>query len=515
LNASFDNTQKKLFISSKQSGAENTFSITTKTVGITDARKNLRESLGYYEGMTTGTARFEMDKAIDTYLKLNGKTETKEDEKNLEAAKNKLNEFMVTKVSSDLRAEYDMTSEDIVDEKILNRLKAADVKSVKEIEEEINANDDIVKDKKQDAIKNAVAAEKAKLVKYYQSEYQKILSDEDNYVDEKATNPYYQKKEEIKTNIDDAKVTNVVEDEPIGALAKIGLGTFTYKDENNNDVIVKSTEVASKNSKIVYNGAELEGSSNQVTVNGLTFELHGETVGSETVSLTVSNDIDGVYDMVRDFVKGYNELLQEMNTLYNANSSRGFNPLTDDEKEAMTDSQIEKWEQKIKESLLRRDDKLSSVLTSMRNNMSGSVTVNGKSLSLSTFGIVTGIYTEKGLLHIAGDSEDPLYAGDTDKLKKALTDNPDEVMQVLSKLADNLYQDISNKMKSTSLSSALTIYNDKEMDKLESSYKKDIATLEKKLKEMENRYYKQFSAMESAMSKLNSQSSQLASMLGL
>jgi len=70
-------------------------------------------------------------------------------------------------------------------------------------------------------------------------------------------------------------------------------------------------------------------------------------------------------------------------------------------------------------------------------------------------------------------------------------------------------------MKGTSLRSALTVYNDKEMDKLEKSYKKDIATLEKKLKEMENRYYKQFSAMESAMSKLNSQSSQLSSMLGL
>ena len=273
--------------------------------------------------------------------------------------------------------------------------------------------------------------------------------------------------------------------------------------------------VSAANSIIVYNGADLEGSSNQVTANGVTFELHGVTEGSDTVSLTIANDTDAVYDMVRNFVKGYNELLQEMNTLYNANSSRGYNPLTDDEKEAMTDDQIEKWEQKIKDSLLRRDDKLSDVLSTMRTNMAGSVTVNGKNLSLSTFGIVTGAYTEKGILHIAGDSEDSLYAGDTDKLKKALSENPDEVIQVLTKLANNLYQDISDKMKSTSLSSALTIYNDKEMDKLETRYKKDLATLEKKLKNMEDRYYKQFSAMETAMSKLNSQSSQLSSMLGL
>lgn len=505
LNASFDNTQKRLFLSSKQSGTENTFSITTKTVEISETRKNLRKALGYYESTVSGTDRFEMDKAIDTYLKLDGKTKTEEDEKNLEAAKNKLSEFMQTKVFKDLTKYYDIATTD--------ELNDAGVKSAHKIEEEIKADGNIPEDKKQDAIDSAIAGEKAKFAKYFQDEYHKILSGDTDYEGKKTTNQYYITQEYIKANILNAgadKVTSGTIDD--NCLINIGFGKLT---DENNKVIAESKEVPATNSKIVYNGAELEGASNQISVNGVTFELHGITDATETVTLTVTNDIDAVYDMVRNFVKGYNELIQEMNTLYNATSSRGFNPLTDDEKGSMTDSQIEKWEQKIKDSLLRRDDKLSGVLSTMRSNMGGSVSLNGKSLSLSSFGIVTGAYTEKGLLHIAGDSEDPLYAGDADKLKKALTENPDEVMQVLNKLGDNLYQDISNKMKSTSLSSALTIYNDKEMDKLESSYKKDIATLEKKLKEMENRYYKQFSAMESAMSKLNSQSSQLSSMLGL
>ena len=48
--------------------------------------------------------------------------------------------------------------------------------------------------------------------------------------------------------------------------------------------------------------------------------------------------------MVKEFVKNYNAILKEMNELYDAPSSRGYDPLSDDEMEAMTDSQIEEWE---------------------------------------------------------------------------------------------------------------------------------------------------------------------------
>ena len=36
--------------------------------------------------------------------------------------------------------------------------------------------------------------------------------------------------------------------------------------------------------------------------------------------------------MIKDFIKGYNEVLGEMNTRYNASSARGYEPLTEEEK---------------------------------------------------------------------------------------------------------------------------------------------------------------------------------------
>lgn len=69
-------------------------------------------------------------------------------------------------------------------------------------------------------------------------------------------------------------------------------------------------------------------------------------------------------------------------------------------------------------------------------------------------------------------------------------------------------------MSTTTLSSALTFYNDKEMASQLSDYKKSISEWEVKLAEMENRYYSQFTAMEKAMAKLNSQQNYFASMLG-
>ena len=101
-----------------------------------------------------------------------------------------------------------------------------------------------------------------------------------------------------------------------------------------------------------------------------------------------------------------------------------------------------------------------------------------------------------------------------DKLRAAIEENPDAVMEVLQTLSENLYNTVSDKMKSTSLSSALTVYNDKKLNKEITTYKKELSELEKRLADMEARYYKQFTAMEKALSELNSSSNSLASMLG-
>ena len=299
-------------------------------------------------------------------------------------------------------------------------------------------------------------------------------------------------------------------------LSGLGLDEIT---NNNGTVSVATgsivTLVKPADANFLYNGAALTSSSNNVTVNGLSLTLQGTTATDETVSLAVTNDTPAVYDMVKSFVKSYNDLLGEMNTDFYADTASGFEPLTDTQKETMSDTEIEKWDTKIKDSLLRRDSTLGSLLSTMKSKLSTSVAVDGKSYSLSTFGITTSSdYTEKGLLHIAGNKDDSTSSSMEDKLMKALTEDPDTVMKVMTQISGNLYSELTSNMSSTTLRSALNVYNDKEIKNTLSDYKDDLGNMEDYLQNMEDRYYKQFSAMETALSKLNSQSASLSSLMG-
>lgn len=277
--------------------------------------------------------------------------------------------------------------------------------------------------------------------------------------------------------------------------------------------------VAASDCEIIYNGATLTSSSNTISVNGLTLTANAVTKNdpNPNVSLNVSNDVDGMYNTVKNFVKKYNEIMKEMNALYDADSARGYEPLTDEEKEAMTDKQIEKWEDKIKSAILRRDDVLGTLVSNMRTSLMGSVEVDGKKYSLASFGIQTSDidFKEGGLLHIYGDKEDATYSTMTDKLKKALESDPDTVVEVLTGITGKLYETMQKDMKRINgVSSSLTFYHDVTIKNDISSYEKQIKQMEKKLKEEEDKYYKQFSAMEVAMSKMQSQQNALAGMLG-
>lgn len=281
-----------------------------------------------------------------------------------------------------------------------------------------------------------------------------------------------------------------------------------------------ATKVEAKDAIFRYNDVEYTESSNNVTVNGLTLQLTGTTANygendGETITLTVDTDVDAAYNTIKDFVTSYNEILKEMNELYYAKSARGYDPLTDEQKEAMSDSEVEKWENKIKGALLRNDSTLGNLLSGMKNALSGSVTVDGKRFSLSSFGISTSTdYTEKGLLHIYGDSTDATYAEKGDKLKSALINDPENTVKALTGIFDKLYSEMTKKMSATTMSSALTFYNDKQLTQLERQYKKEYSTMETKLDDMEDKYYKQFTSMETAMAKLNQQQSALAGLLG-
>ena len=298
------------------------------------------------------------------------------------------------------------------------------------------------------------------------------------------------------------------------ALAAIGLGNIDGTAIASGAGVGGMTVFEASDAKVTVNGAVIESSSNNISVNGLNLELVSAKPG-ETISIGVSQDTDSVYNMVKDFVKQYNEVLEELNNAYYAESARGYEPLTDEQKDAMSETEVEKWEKKIKDSLLRRDNTIGSLLNAMRTALDGCVNIDGQDYALSSFGICTTKYTEKGKLHIYGDQDDPDGMMYEDKLRKAIEEDPDKVMEVLQTLSKNLYDTMADKMKATELSSALTFYNDKQITKELTGYKEQLKKEEDRLTEIEDRYYKQFANMETALSKLSSQSSSLMSMLGM
>ena len=272
-------------------------------------------------------------------------------------------------------------------------------------------------------------------------------------------------------------------------------------------------------SKITLNGIEYIGSSNSFSINGLNITAQVVTGDGDAnaISITTATDTQGIYDKIKDFLSQYNSLINEITSLYNADSAKGYEPLTDDEKDAMSDTEVEKWEQKIKDSLLRRDDNLESLMSAMTSAMSGAVEVNGKKMYLSNFGIKTLGYlnapaNQQNAYHIDGDEDDENTSGNKDKLMAALSSDPDTVIDFMKQLSTNLYTAIDKQMQSNSLRSRYSIYNDKEMTSQYTSYTKTIAEWETKISDKEDYYYKKFSKMETALSKLNSQTSSLSGM---
>ena len=278
-------------------------------------------------------------------------------------------------------------------------------------------------------------------------------------------------------------------------------------------------------SEIYLNGIKYTGSSNSYSINGLNItaqvvtDTDGKASDANAISITTSTDTQGIYDKIKDFLSQYNSLINEITSLYNADSAKGYEPLTDDEKDAMSDTEVEKWEQKIKDSLLRRDDNLESLMSAMTSAMSGAVEVNGKKMYLSNFGIKTLGYlnapkNQQNAYHIDGDEDDANSSGNADKLMTAITNDPDTVINFMQGLAENLYDSIHKKMQSSSLSSIYTVYNGKEMASEYSDYTSIIKKWEEKLQDKEDYYYKKFSSMETALSKLNSQTSSLSGLFG-
>lgn len=291
------------------------------------------------------------------------------------------------------------------------------------------------------------------------------------------------------------------------------------EEVENGKVSSDAARISGQDAEIVLNGATFTSNTGTFSINGLSITAMQVTAAGEEVSITTSNDTQGMYNKIKEFLGKYNELIKDMDTAYNAAAAKDYEPLTDDEKKDMSDSEIEKWETKIKDSLLRRDSTLGNTSSALKSLMNTSFEINGKTYSLSSFGINTASYfsadtNEKGCLHIDGDADDATTSGNEDKLMAAINEDPEVVAEFFQKLSTSVYNDLTKRMASSSVSSIYTIYNDKQMSSEYSDYKDKVSKWQEKLEYYEEFYYKKFSAMEKALSKLQSSTSSLSNLLG-
>lgn len=547
LNASFDDAQKRIFISSKDSGVANTFSISTSGLSNAEvtARSALCEAAGYSNMSNTNKASFDeamqalqtsgvgtddYNKALDTIAKLSYDTKKA-------SADTAAETYVKAKLYSEKYSEYEEKARESLKNTYLDDdgnlktgktqedydkavAKKADTDTVSYISSQLK-EDDVKLQIEEAAFSGKTEADMADfsekaVSKYYSSGVKAFTGmdgvDEDS---EKTRMAAYTEKYASVTDRNEALSSSALTSLGLADISVDADGKVTVNgganDSTNTSIPTGMALIEGSDSKIILNGAELTSSSSVVSANGLEISLTGVTKENESVTFSVATDTDAIYDSVKSFLKEYNSVMKEMNTLYNADSAKGYEPLTSQEKEAMSDDEVKEWETKIKNSLLRSDSTLGSIINAMRSAMQTTVEYDGGTYALSSLGIMTSTdYTEGGLLHIYGDPDDSVYSAKDDKLKKALEENPDVVIATLTGVFGNLRQTMSDKMAGSKYSSSMTFYNDIKMKSDVKDYESDIKDWEDKLAEMEDAYYSKFTAMETALAKLQSQQSTMS-----
>lgn len=479
LNANFDAGQQRFFISAKQSGADSNFSMTADNVG----GAKILAALGLQVSLKDDPDSLKQYQEYASYYNENDKDAT------------------IAGMRSLIDGDIATQTQNYLDRyKNLVELKKEAEDKITELKKDSDKNEAAIK-----AQEESIAA--------YEKEMKDIT---DSYIDiTTATGDDGEvtytatAKEDFKKNVEESYYEKAAYASEV--LKKYNAGT---------DVEGYATKIEGKDARIVLNGAEFTSANNTFAVNGLTFTALAETKADEVVTVTTQDDTDGIYNMLKDFLKEYNSIINEVDKLYNADSAKGYEPLTDDEKDAMSESEAEKYETKIKDALLRRDSSLSSIRSGFVEVMSKGIEVNGKTMYLSSFGINTLSYftagdNEKNMYHIDGNPDDASTSGNADKLKSMIASDPDTVVSFFTQLSKNLYSKMNDLSKPVEgYRSYGSFYDDKKMKTDYDDYKTKISDLEEKLADYEDKWYKKFSSMETALAKLQSSTSAVTSLLG-
>ena len=301
----------------------------------------------------------------------------------------------------------------------------------------------------------------------------------------------------------------------------------------------KNSVKAGQNAVVNINGVTVERANNDFTYNGLNISLKS-TTGSYQLNndgtfaensdgtiktadgtteskaqVSTSRDVDKIVENLKAFVEDYNKMIEKLNKYTHEEASyKSYAPLTDAQKKQMSEKEIELWEEKSKEGLLRNDKDVSTFLSDMRSAM---YTNTGTKLVLSNIGINSSSqWSDYGKLSI-----------DEDKLKSALQTDAEAVKEIfvgdnrlatrLNKICDRAASTSSGSPGSlVSLAGVIGKGTEKDnsiQDKLDSIAKR-LETLNQLYEKRKERYWNQFNAMETALANMDSQSSWLTNMMG-
>lgn len=343
--------------------------------------------------------------------------------------------------------------------------------------------------------------------------------------------------------------TNVTEPTN-NVIKRLGIGTTAGTvTGTGKDAIVAITAPGQTNPTITTQ------SSNQFTTNGINFNL----VSKGSTSVTVTSNTDTVVSNVKKFIDDYNSLISNINTKLTEKKNRDYKPLTDEQKESMSETQIAAWEKKAKSGILRNDEYLNNLLTQLRGTFSpvyssytDSTTNTKISLNFGNYGTgAIGIDTTKeadgGLLVIKDEA----------KLKSAIENNMEDLKKLfigasstpldttksyvgskkfnedgIFKRMDIIIREYVSspglgKDGTYTLSGTMNIFVNKQYDHSATGtaskntlpdqvYSKSLSVSKYKtqLSDAQTRYYAKFTALETAMNTLNAQQTQMSSMFG-
>ncbi|UOE93801.1 flagellar filament capping protein FliD [Alkalihalobacillus sp. LMS39] len=266
-----------------------------------------------------------------------------------------------------------------------------------------------------------------------------------------------------------------------------------------------------QNATFIINGLETERNSNTFTLSGVTFTLKETFLATENaapINISVNTNTDKIMDTIKDFVNRYNELIEMANGLMSENRQRSFQPLTDEQKEAMSEKEIEQWEEKAKSGLLRNDPLISNALTRLRSDVFSPVTTSGPFNQLAQIGITTSRdYMSGGKLEINEDRLRQAIERDPDGVANLFTADGEgsESQGIVRRMRDSLDHAMTTIAQRAGGSRGFNQSHQFTLGRNINSLDSRIDNMERRMKQIEDRYWKQFSAMESAMMRANQQ----------